>query len=113
MTKRDLIDYCLTYPAAFEDYPFDNTTAVMRHTGNRKVFALIIIKDERLFINLKCDPMKADILRGIFQSVIPGWHMNKEHWNSVYINGDVPEQELYEMIAHSYDLVKPKARKKK
>jgi predicted DNA-binding protein (MmcQ/YjbR family) len=111
MTKQELIDYCLTYPAAYEDYPFDDTTAVMRHGSNKKTFALIIIKDGRLFINLKCDPMRADTLRTIFKSVVPGWHMNKEHWNTVYIDGDVPTEELYEMITHSYDLIKPKVRK--
>jgi predicted DNA-binding protein (MmcQ/YjbR family) len=111
MTKQDLIEYCLTYPSVYEDYPFDDITAVMRHSGNKKTFALIINKDERLFINLKCEPNKADFLRSIFESVIPGWHMNKEHWNTVYIDGDVPEQELYEMIQHSYDLIKPKTRK--
>ena len=110
MTKRELIDHCLTYPAVYEDYPFDKTktTAVIRHTGNKKMFALISHKDEKLYINLKCDPIKADLLRSIFKSVTPGWHMNKEHWNTVYIGGDVPEQELQDMIRHSYDLTKPK-----
>jgi predicted DNA-binding protein (MmcQ/YjbR family) len=75
------------------------------------VFALIIIKDDRLFINLKCDPMRADTLRTVFKSVVPGWHMNKWHWNTVYIDGDVPEQELFEMIEHSYDLIKPKVKR--
>ena len=108
MTKRELIDHCLTYPAAFEDYPFDEIAAVIRHSGNKKMFALIARKDGKLYINLKCDPFKADFLRRVYESVTPGWHMNKTHWNTVYIGGDVPEQELYDMIGHSYDLVKPK-----
>ena len=112
MTKRELIDYCLTYPASYEDYPFDETTALVRHSGNKKMFALISHMDDRLYINLKCDPVQADLLRSIFESVTPGWHMNKEHWNTVYIDGDVPEHELFEMISHSYDLIKPKARKR-
>ena len=112
MPKRNLIDYCLTYLSVYEDYPFDETTAVMRHTANKKMCALINHKDGKLYINLKCDPVKADILRSIFKSITPGWHMNKEHWNTVYIGGDVPEQELYEMIRHSYDLTKPKVRMK-
>jgi predicted DNA-binding protein (MmcQ/YjbR family) len=69
--------------------------------------------DGRLYINLKCDPIQADLLRSIFESVTPGWHMNKEHWNTVYIDGgDVPEQELFDMINNSYDLIKPKIRKR-
>ena len=113
MTKRDIIEYCLTYPAAYEDYPFDETAAVMRHGGNKKMFALIDVRHGKLYINLKCDPTEAVFLRGIYESVTPGWHMNKEHWNTVYIDGDVPEQALYDMIEHSYDLIKPKVRIKK
>ena len=113
MTKRELIDYCLTYQAVYEDYPFDDTTALVRHNGNKKMFALISHRNEKLYINLKCDPMKADTLRTVFKSVEAGWHMNKDHWITVYIDGDVPEQELYELIRHSYDLTKPKAKKVK
>jgi predicted DNA-binding protein (MmcQ/YjbR family) len=113
MTKLELIDYCLTYPAAFEDYPFDETAAVMKHSGNKKMFALIAHMDGRLYISLKCEPMKADFLRSAFRDVIPGYHFNKTHWNTVYVDGDVPWDEVCEMIQHSYDLVKPKMRKTK
>ena len=113
MTKRELIDYCLTYPATFEDYPFDETAAVMKHNGNGKMFALIDFLDGNLFINLKCDPVEADFFRNVYQSVTPAWHMNKTHWNTIYISGDVPEDQLNAMIRHSFDLTKPKARKEK
>ena len=112
MTKRELIDYCLTLPAVYEDYPFDEVAAVMRHKVNKKMFALIAHMNGRLYINLKCEPMRADFLRSVFESVIPGWHMNKVHWNTVFIDGDVPEDDLYGMIEHSYDLIKPKAKSK-
>jgi len=112
MTKRELIDYCLSYPSAYEDYPFDDVSAVMRHSGNRKMFALIGERHGKLYINLKCNPVKADTLRIIFESVTGGWHMNKEHWNTVYIDGDVPIEEMYDMIEHSYDLIKPRGRKR-
>ena len=111
MTKRELIDHCLTFPAVYEDYPFDATTALIRHVGNKKMFALVDYLQGMLQITLKCEPIKADFLRSVFESVIPGYHMNKEHWNTVYIEGDVPEQELYEMIQHSFDLTKPKSKK--
>jgi len=113
MTKKELIDHCLTYPAVFEDYPFTETIAVMKHSGNKKLFALIDFMNDRLYITLKCDPLKADFLRSMFEDVIAGYHMNKVHWNTVYVDGDVPTAELYDMIQHSYDLVKPKVRKKK
>lgn len=112
MTKRELIEYCLTYPAAFEDYPFDGEWAVMRHGGNKRGFAFIYERGGRLCVNLKCEPMRADLLRGAFADVTPAYHMNKEHWNTVALGGDVPEAELLEMIAHSYDLIRPRVGKK-
>lgn len=113
MTKRELIDYCLTFPSGYEDYPFDDTTAIVRHKGNKKMFALVSEKDGLPYINLKCEPMRADFLRSVFSSVTPGWHMNKAHWNTVTMGGDVSEDDLYDMIQHSFDLTKPKERKRK
>jgi len=68
MTKRELIEYCLTYQAVYEDYPFNYTTALVRHNGNKKMFALITERNGKLYTNLKCDPIKADILRTVFKS---------------------------------------------
>lgn len=113
MTKCELIEYCLTYPAVFEDYPFDGTAAVMRHQGNKKMFALISERNGAAYINLKCEPMRADFLRSMFSGVTPGWHMNKVHWNTVTMGVDVPAAELYDMIKHSFDLTKPKVKKAK
>jgi len=112
MTPRELIDYCLTFPAAYKDYPFDTTSAVMRHSANRKMFALISERLGRVYINLKCEPQQADFFRTIYKDVTPGWHMNKTHWNTVYMDGDVPIHELHQMISHSYELTKPKISKK-
>lgn len=110
MTKQELIDYCLTYPSALEDYPFDEHSAVLKHRGNSKMFALIGVRNGTTYINLKCEPMRADFLRGVYQSVSPGWHMNKVHWNTITLGGDVPEADLHEMIQHSFHLTKPKKR---
>lgn len=110
MTRQELIDYCLTHPSAYEDYPFDETSAVMRHQANSKIFALIGERNGFVYINLKCEPMRADFLRSVFQSVSPGWHMNKLHWNTVTMDGDVLEDDLRDMIQHSFDLTKPKGR---
>ena len=116
MTRQELIDYCLTFPASYEDYPFDNITdpgkwMVMRHMTNKKSFAMIYERHGRLCVNLKCDPFEADFLRQTYKDLTPGYHMNKTHWNTVMLGGDVPDEHLQYMIGQSYDLIKPKARK--
>ena len=116
MTRNELIAYCLSFPAAYEDYPFDSVAdagawTVMRHRVNRKSFALIYERGGRLCVNLKCDPFEADFLRGIYTGVTPAYHMNKVHWNTVTLDGDVPEDELKRMVEHSYRLIKPAGRK--
>lgn len=117
MTRQDLVEYCLSLPAAYEDYPFDgvstgNVWTVMRHGTNKKSFALIYERNGRLCVNLKCEPFEAELLRQAFADVMPGYHMNKAHWNTVLLGGDVPIEELKRQIQASYDLIKPKARKK-
>ena len=108
--RQDLIAFCLTFPAAYEDYPFgdltkkDNLWTVMRHRVNKKSFALIYERNGRLCVNLKCDPLESELLRGAFGDVSPGYHMNKTHWNTVCIGGDVPHKELERMIEISYNL---------
>ncbi len=117
MTRQELIDHCLTFPGAYEDYPFDNAAdagawTVMRHRTNKKSFALIYERNGKLCVNLKCDPIEADILRQAFEGVLPAYHMNKEHWNTVVVGSDVPESELLRQIERSYDLIKPKVKKR-
>lgn len=118
MTRQEIIDFCLTFPAAYEDYPFakmpgDGETTVMRHRTNKKSFALIMNHDGKLYLNLKCDPLEAGFLRQAFEGIIPGWHMNKEHWNTIIIGSDVPDEEIKRQIRNSYDLIKTKVRKRK
>ncbi len=116
MTRQDLINFCLTFPDAYEDYPFDGVDAhsddgawtVMKCRANSKGFAHIYKRHGKLCINLKCDPFEADFLRQAFTDVTPAYHMNKEHWNTVKVDGDVPEDEMKRMIGRSYDLIKPK-----
>ena len=115
-TRREIIEYCMTFPAVYEDYPFDeaadeNATTVMRHGANKKSFALIMRHKGELYLNLKCDPLEADFLRKIYKSVIPGYHMNKTHWNTIVIGGDVPDEEIKRQIGMSYDLIRPKTRR--
>lgn len=115
MTRQKIIDFCLSQAFSYEDYPFDkpndvNRWTVMRHSINKKSFALIYEKDGGIWINLKCESVEADFLRRTFRGVIPGFHMNKTHWNTVVIdeNCDVPEEEIKRMIMSSYNLIKPK-----
>ncbi|MCL2199364.1 MAG: MmcQ/YjbR family DNA-binding protein [Defluviitaleaceae bacterium] len=112
MTKQEIIDFCLTFAGAYEDYPFDPTSTVMRHSGNKKMFALVDHLWGELQVTVKCDPMQAEILRGAFEGVIPGYHFNKKHWNTVYVEKDVPPDEVWEMIRHSYELIRPKRPRK-
>lgn len=102
MNKQELIRYCLTRTGAVEDFPFGPEPSVMKVGG--KMFALIS-EDGAASISLKCDPFEADLLRAQYEAVKPGYHLNKRHWNTVTVDGSVPEQELLDMIDQSYGLV--------
>jgi len=114
LTKKDLIEYCLTFPGAYEDYPFDkdstaaNAWTVMRHNKSKKSFAFIFERGGFVNINLKCEPMQADFLRSVYHSVIPAYHMNKVHWNGIVVDGSIPDEEIFNWIQNSYDITKPK-----
>lgn len=95
--------YLLTKPETLEDYPFGPEVAVMKVRG--KMFATLSVSGGEGRMNLKCDPDQALALRDIFPAVLPGYHMNKKHWNTVCLNGTVPEGEVRRMIDHSYALV--------
>jgi predicted DNA-binding protein (MmcQ/YjbR family) len=103
MTLETLRDYCLKKKGTTEDFPFDEVTLVMKVMG--KMFALISLDSVPLSINLKCDPELAIELRERYEAVEPGYHQNKKHWNTVTIDGSIPNKELIGMIDHSYDLV--------
>jgi predicted DNA-binding protein (MmcQ/YjbR family) len=109
-TKQQIIDHCLIYPLVYEDYPFDkfDDVAVIRHKLNKKSFALIMNVKGRICINLKSEPIRADFLRRIYDGVTPGYHMNKAHWNTVDLDSDVPDDEIFAMVEQSYNLIKPK-----
>ena len=112
MTKKDLIQYCLDHYECFEDYPFDETTAVMKLRSNNKMYALISERNDALYINLKCNPDEAITLRELYVGISEGWHMNKKHWNTVLPDSDLPFELIEKMIFDSYNLVKPKSSKK-
>ena len=108
MNKQDVIKYCLTLPNTFEDYPFpdDNVSVVMKHKNNKKWFALIMNVNNKLYLNVKTDPNYSDILRNAYDYIIPAYHMNKEHWNTIIIDEKVDEDLVKELIEQSYQLTK-------
>jgi len=107
MNIDQLRDYCLTKKGVTEDFPFDEHTLVFKVLG--KMFALIGLEKWEVgdrFINLKCDPDYAEELRAEYDSIYPGYHMSKVHWNSVSLNsGEISPRFLMELIDHSYDMV--------
>jgi len=96
-------EYLLGIPEAYEDFPFGPDVAVYKIKN--KLFAILIEKDGESRMNLKCNPDEALALRDIFASVIPGYHMNKKHWNTIILNGTIPVGEIERMIDRSYGLV--------
>jgi predicted DNA-binding protein (MmcQ/YjbR family) len=93
----------LSHPEAWEDFPFGADVAVMKVKD--KMFATLGETDGQARTNLKCDPDEATMLRDIFTAVLPGYHMNKRHWNTVILDGDVPVGEIERMMDLSYGLV--------
>jgi len=95
--------FCLVKKGVTESFPFGPDTLVFKVMG--KMFALTGLDDETFSINLKCDPELMAELRAKYPAVQPGYHMNKNHWNTVHVDGSIPAKELLAMIDHSYDLV--------
>jgi predicted DNA-binding protein (MmcQ/YjbR family) len=102
MNIETLRDYCLSKKDVTESFPFGEDTLVFK--VNEKIFALANL-DGDLSVNLKCDPSIAIELRERYASVIPGYHMNKKHWNTVLLDGSIPDKEVFAWIDHSYNQV--------
>ena len=108
MKREDIIKYCLELPDTFEDYPFryDDESVTMKHKKNNKWFALIMNVKGNVYLNIKTDPDYSELLRKTYDYIIPAYHMNKEHWNTVIINEKCDTQLVEELIEQSYDLTK-------
>lgn len=96
-------EYFLQKPEAKEDFPFRPDIAVFKIRG--KMFATLVAEDDGARCNLKCQPDEAQMLRDVFDAVMPGYHMNKRHWNTVRLDGTIPFGELARMVDNSYALV--------
>jgi predicted DNA-binding protein (MmcQ/YjbR family) len=113
MNPAELRVQCLSFPGAEETFPFGPKTSVFKVAG--KMFALSQLGADSLRVSLKCEPQLAEALRGAHAAVLPGYHLNKRHWNTVIIDGSVPDDAIRNMIEDSYDLVVsklPRARRR-
>lgn len=108
MNKNEIIKYCLTLPNTYEDYPFpnDNVSVVLKHIENKKWFALLMEVRGQLYLNIKTKPDYSDILRNTYDYIIPAYHMNKEHWNTIIVSDKADKTIIKELIEQSYELTK-------
>lgn len=102
MNVESIREYCIKKKNVTESFPFGDDTLVFKTGG--KIFALVNL-DGELSINLKCEPSLALELRERYPSVTPGYHMNKKHWNTINLDGTIPDNEIFSWIDHSYDRV--------
>lgn len=104
ITHKEVEKYLLSMPNARLDYPFGEQVAVYKTKD--KMFALVAEKSDPVRISLKCDPKLAETLREKYETVMPGYHLNKRHWNTVLLTGQLDWEEVQGLIRHSYELVK-------
>ena len=103
VTADTLRRHCLELPGAAEEFPFSPGLSVFKVAG--KIFALSPLGDRSLRVSLKCEPGLAEHLRATYSSIRPGYHLNKRHWNTVEVNGSLPDRLVLDMVEDSYDLV--------
>ena len=103
MTPAQLRRLCLAFPDAEETFPFGPETSVFKVGG--KMFALVQLKQRPLKVSVKCEPELGEQLRGSYEEIVPGYHLNKRHWLTVTCGGEAPDELVRELAAGSYDLV--------
>ena len=105
-TREEILAYGLTFADTYVDTPFSDTNwQLVRVKQSKKAFLWTYEKDGFLNLNVKADPEWRDFWRSTYESVIPGYHQNKEHWNTIILDGSIPDEDVKRMIAESYDLV--------
>jgi predicted DNA-binding protein (MmcQ/YjbR family) len=102
-THKELEDYILSMPNARLEYPFGEDAAVYK--VGEKIFAIIAEKSAPVRVSLKCDPQLAVTLREKYETVVPGHHLNKKHWNTIICTGQLDKDEIFDLVRHSYLLV--------
>jgi predicted DNA-binding protein (MmcQ/YjbR family) len=108
-THKQLEEYILSFPNTWLDFPFGEGTSVYKvghkETGEGKLFAIIADDSKPLRVSLKCDPILAETLRAKYESVVPGYHLNKKHWNTIICSGQLSNDEIEDLVRLSYQLV--------
>ena len=105
-TRKQALEYGLSFPDTYQDAPFrDDNWQLIRYKGNKKAFLWTYEKDGYVNLNVKVHPDKAFFWRNAYESVMPGYHQNKEHWNTIILDGSIADQDIMVMIAVSYDLI--------
>lgn len=106
MTRKEALEYGLSFPDTYQQAPFhDENWQLVRVKGSKKAFLWTYERNGYLNLNVKTDPEWRDYWRSAFSSVIPGWHQNKDHWNTIILDGSIPDEAVRKMIAESYELV--------
>ncbi len=112
-TREEALTYGLSFPDTYQDAPFhDENWQLVRYRGNKKAFLWTYDRGGYINLNVKVEPDKAFFWRKIYDSVIPGYHQNKEHWNTIILDGSIPDDDIKLMIAESYDLISDSPSKK-
>ena len=105
-TREEALEYGLSLPGTYQDAPFrDDNWQLVRVKGSKKAFLWTYEREGLLNLNVKADPEWRDFWRSAYEAVIPGWYQNKEHWNTIILDGSIPEKDIRRMIKESYDLV--------
>ena len=109
MTHKEIEKYLLSLPNTWLDFPFGEDVSVYKvgnkETGEGKLFAIIADESKPLRVSLKCDPQLAEVLREKYETVLPGYHLNKKHWNTIICSGQLPDEEIKSLALLSYNLV--------
>ncbi len=106
MKHKVVEEYILSMPGSRLDYPFDKNTAVYK--SGDKIFAIIAEKSDPVRLSLKCDPRLAETLREKYETVMPGYHLNKKHWITIVLSGQLSWEQTKDLIRHSFELVRTK-----
>ena len=105
-TRQEALEYGLSFPGTYQDAPFhDENWQLVRVRPDKKAFLWTYEKDGLIQLNVKADPEWRDFWRGAYASVLPGYHQNKEHWNTIILDGSIPTEDVRRMIRESYNLV--------
>ena len=105
-TREEALAYGLSFPDTYQEAPFrDPNWQLVRVKGAKKAFLWTYERDGYINLNVKVDPRWRDVWRLTYEAVIPGWHQNKEHWNTIVLDGTIPDKDIKRMISESYDLV--------